>query len=77
MSMINATVFCVSARRTVFPWQIIAVEPPDSTFRASFNCKLKGRLDEGNDRGRLQLRQMYVGKKKESLDKVCISYINQ
>ena len=30
--LINATVHCVSARRTVFPWTIIAVDPPDSDY---------------------------------------------
>ena len=39
--LINATVHCVSARRTVFPWQIIAVNPPDSIVRLFFNSQLK------------------------------------
>ena len=74
MSMlINATVHCVSARRTVFPWQIIAVEPPDSTFRVFFNSQLKGRLIDEVDRARLQLRETFVGRKKDNLDKVCTS----
>ena len=28
-----ATVHCVLARRKVFPWQIVAVDLPDSTFQ--------------------------------------------
>ena len=57
--LINATVYCVSARRTVFPWQIIAVDPPDFTFR---NSQLKARCDEV-DSSRLQLKETFVGGK--------------
>ena len=72
--LVNTTVHCVSARRTVFPWQIIAVDPPDSTFRLFFNTQLKARCDEV-DSSRLQLKETFVGVKKDNLDKVCICTI--
>jgi len=72
--LINATVHCVSARGTVFPWQIIAVDPPDSAFRLFFNSQMKAHCDEVNS-SRLQLKETFVRGKKDNLDKVCICTI--
>lgn len=58
----------------MFPWQIIAVDPPDSTFRLFFNSQLKARCDEV-DSSQLQLKETFVGRKKDNLDKVCICTI--
>ena len=57
----------------MFPWQIIAVDPPDATFRLFFNTQLKARCDV--DSSRLQLKETFVGVKKDNLDKVCICTI--
>ncbi len=64
MSIINYCVFCNTNKRSVLPWQICAVNPPSLTFRNFFLSEVLPQ------RGNSEIADVFVGKTKESLDRV-------
>ena len=69
MALVNTMVYCISDRRTILPLMIQAVDPPDTTFRTFYHshvsCHLTSHVDSP-----LQLKETFMGSKKEALDKV-------
>ena len=64
--MLNFTVYCKSSNKTIFPWRICAVNPPDVTFRRFYHKEMKEQ--PGVDS--LVLDSTFVGRSKDSLDAV-------
>ena len=60
--MLNYYVFCQTRKKTLVPWLIEALEPPNVTFREFLSQKV--------DLGGLQLGKTFLGKSKDNLDPV-------
>jgi len=60
--MLNYYVFCQTRKKTLVPWMIEALEPPNVTFRELLSTKV--------DLDGLQLGKTFVGKSKDNLDPV-------
>ena len=60
--MLNYSVFCQTRKKTLVPWTMEALDPPNVTFRQFLSQKV--RLDV------LQLDKTFVGKSKTNLDPV-------
>ena len=60
--MLNYYVFCQTRKKTLVPWTIEALEPPNMTFREFLSKKV--------DLDGLQLGKTFVGKSKDNLDPV-------
>ena len=68
MALMNTTVVCTTEKKTIVPWMIKSVEPPNAIFRDFFeehllqllNCEEKPR----------HLEETFVGSRKDALDKV-------
>ena len=48
MSILNYTVYCQTTRKTLLPWRIASLTPPDDTFRCFFNNSVAPKFQEGN-----------------------------
>ena len=69
MALVNTTVVCTTEKKTIVPWMIKSVEPPNATFQDVFeehllNCEEKPR----------HLEETLVGSRKDALDKVGLSF---
>ena len=64
MGLLNFSVYCTSARRTLLPWKIAECPLPTFTFKQFYEEKV---VSEFSDR---VLKQDFVGQTKESLDLV-------
>ena len=64
--MLNYTVYCKTAKRFIVPWNIVAVMPPDATFRDFFSTNVARRIHEPSR----ELNAVYVGPSKEKMDYV-------
>ncbi len=71
--MLNFNVYNQTAHRTVVPWRIHKVTPPDVTFRGFYH-EQGTRFVEGGSSGpsatQLELNTTFVGSSKEHLDQV-------
>ena len=71
--MLNFTVYHRTARKTLVPWRINKVTPPDVTFRGFYH-EQGSRFVQGRSSGPsatlLELHATYVGSSKEQLDQV-------
>ena len=69
MALVNTSVYCISDRRTILPWTIQAVDPPDTTFHSFYHSHVSRHLN-ASENSPLHLKETFVGSKKETLDKV-------
>ena len=69
MALVNATVYCISDKKTILPWMIQAVDPPDATIRSFYHSNVSCHLSSYAENPR-QLKETFVGSKKDALDKV-------
>ena len=60
--MLKYYVFCQTRKKTLVPWMIEALEPPNMTFREFLSKKV--------DLDGLQLGKIFVGKSKDNLEPV-------
>ena len=63
-TMLNYSVYCRTVRRSIVPWNIATVEPPDTTFRKFFSENVLPKIQEPNR----ELKETFVGKSKDMLD---------
>jgi hypothetical protein len=65
-NLLNFTVYCQTAQKTLLPWRIASLTPPDATFRSFFQNFVVPKVQEdGKD-----LVATYIGRGKEKLDAV-------
>ena len=67
MALVNACVYSSSERKTVLPWTIRSVDPPDSTFRRFYQDDISLLASQAEN---YDLQEAFVGSRKDSLDKV-------
>ena len=68
--MLNFTVYNRSDRRTLVPWRIHGVNPPDISFRGFYHNEATRFIEGGSSASRLELQSTFVGASKESMDLV-------
>lgn len=73
MGVIDYTVYCQTRRRTILPWKITSVGHPSCTFKEFFASVVKPACSASTssaDPPQIVLKEVYVGKSKDSLDSV-------
>ena len=73
LHLINVSVYSTT-RRTVVPWQILEVVPPDAVFNSFSYGTLATHHIQGSEH---QLEFSFIGKQKDAMDKVFKQTLNQ
>ena len=68
--MLNFTVYNRSNSRTLVPWRIHGVNPPDISFRGFYHNEATRFIEGGSAASRLELQSTFVGASKERMDLV-------
>ena len=70
--MLNFSVYNKSNHKTVVPWRIHGVSPPDVTFRGFYHHEASRFIAEGGSHSaaQLELHSTFVGTSKERIDLV-------
>ena len=66
--MLNFTVYNRSDRRTLVPWRIHGVNPPDISFRGFHYNEATHFIERGSAASQLELQNTFVGTSKERMD---------
>ena len=67
--MISYTILTSGSKKTLAPWRIQSVNPPDVSFRGFFHETAVHGIESSNS-GRYELQSTYVGKSKAEMDQV-------
>ena len=68
--MLNFSVYEKCSRKTLVPWRISAVNPPDLTFRGFYHQEGTRFIERGSNSAQLELHSTFVGSSKDRLDAV-------
>ena len=70
IEMLNFTVYSKTARKTLVPWRIHGVNPPDVTFGGFYYQEGTRFVDGSHSAAQLELHTTFVGSSKERMDLV-------
>ena len=65
--MLNYNVFCQTRNRTLVPWRVQALDPPNVTFQEFLSSRV--------DFDGLELDKSFVGRSKENIDPVALDLV--
>ena len=70
MSMFNFTVYCQTCGKTLVPWRIHQVSPPNITFCGFYHREATRFIEGCNRMAELELSKVFFGRCREALDLV-------